>query len=288
MENVSTLVRVEKIYKGSCDQTVDVRFDVPAPVSSGNPGPALYQGERSLLFLKAGQNATYYFADRFLGKLSADGISLSTGGSGPDALELDLNRTLSGGDAGNANAFRLLMGYTAISLRTESNLSRLAAQSDPDTAAQAFSILLASGQPRYFADALQFLCANGNRVKPLELLTLSGRIREFGIHADPSTIVGFSELPFSAIQYAALDVLMEMKSPATAEAVVRHLDDPDPEIQFQSLYVLRAIVDKPGERRGLEYSPSKPEFDKDPKYYTGLWKVWWEKEGEAKFPRGNQ
>ena len=288
METVSTLVRVEKTYKGSCDEIVDVRFDVSVSASSANPGPALYQGERSLLFLKASRNETYYFADRLWGKLSVDGISLTASGSGPDALEHDLNRTLSGGDAGNANAFRLLMGYKEVSLSTESTLSRLAAQSDPDTAMQAFSIMLASGQPRYFADALQFLRASGNCVKPLELLTLSGRIREFGIHADPLTIVGFSDLPFFAIQYAALDVLMEMKSPMTAEAVVRHFDDPDPEIQYQSLYVLREIVDKPGQRRGPEYSPSKPEFDKDPKHYTGLWKTLLEKEGETEFPRRNQ
>ena len=286
MQSMSAVVRVEKKYQGNCENDILVQFEVQVPVPTGASGLSLYKGDRALLFLKANEDGTYRFADAPWGKLNAEGISLGADTSGVDALELDLNQSLKMGNVGQSNALRLLQAFSRISSSTESTLNRLTKQPDANVAAEAFSILIATGNPNYFESVLPFLRGNVNSIKGDELWILGGRIHEFGLKADPQIIAAISNVPIFSIQYVALDVLGQIKSPATAEVVLHHLDDPDPNLQYKSLSVFSKIVDR-GEARGPEYSPSKPDFDKDPAYYTGLWKVWWEKQGKANFSPGN-
>ncbi|HEY2468939.1 MAG TPA: hypothetical protein VGI45_14025 [Terracidiphilus sp.] len=283
MQSVSTLVRVERVYKGTCDGYVQVQFEVQSPVSTGNPGPSLYKGEHSLLFLKSSEDGHYRFADASWGKLDAQGILAGPSSSGVAGLESDLNQSLGIGSPGQTSALKILEAFSHISSTTESTLNELASQTDPDVAARAYSILIATGKPKYIDNVLPFLRSHGNGLGGDELWILGGRIHEFGLKADPQTIAAISNVPIFSIQYVALDVLGQIKSPTTAEAVLHHLDDSNPALQFKSLSVFKRIVDDGGEIGGPEYRPSKTDFDKDPSYYTGLWKTWWRAEGEAKF-----
>lgn len=285
IQSVSAMVHVEKIYKGTCDSNVQVQFEVQVPVPTNVPGPSLYKGDHALLFLKANEDGTYRFADASWGKLNAEGISLGGDTSGVDGLELDLNQSLNMGKGkmGQSNALRILQAFSRISPSTESTLNLLTSQSDPNVAARAFSILISTGEPKYFESVLPFLRNHANSIGGDELWILGGRIHEFGLKADPQTIAAISNVPIFSIQYVALDVLGQIKSPTTAEVVLHHLDDSNPALQFKSLSVLKRIVDDGGEIGSPKYSPSKADFDKDPSYYTGLWKEWWQKEGRARF-----
>jgi hypothetical protein len=287
MESLSSSVHVEKVYKGKSASSIEIQFDIGVLPSTPNPGPALFRGERALLFLQRGEEGAYRFVQSPGGRLNAQGLSFAGSSIGQDGLEQDLNRSLSGGKVGRESALDILLEYRGLSNNTELTLRRLGTDSDSNTAAKALSILMTTGRPEYFETLSHFLSANGGNVAGREQLMLSGRLREFGNHANPLTISAISGLPLTAIQSAALDVLSEMRSPATVEAVVRLLDDPNPEVQYQSLYVLMKILDEPGKKRGPEYSPTPAEFAGNRAYYTGLWKQWWVADGKARFSRSD-
>lgn len=288
MQTASALVRVENVYKGGSVETIEVQFDNQTAPRSVSLGSNLIEGERVLLFLQAGQKGAYRFADRFWGKFVADEIVAEHAGDGPAALERDLVGALhrSGCGPDPSNAMDIFLGYRSVSPESENQLEECASRGDTQSAAKAIAILMADSPSKFFPICLRFLRANGAKVSGELNFLLSGRIREFGPRADPLVVADLSNLPNLSVQIAALDALAEIKSSATVETVVRHLDDSDPRVQFKAFYALGYIVNKTNERKSEEYSPSESDFDKRPEYYTHLWKRWWAEEGESRYGTG--
>ena len=96
-------------------------------------------------------------------------------------------------------------------------------------------------------------------------------------------IADLSDFPNRAIQMAALDALDALRSPATVERVLRHLDDPDPVIQWKTVYVLERVTDPHGQNTGGDYSPTVSDFQQNPEHFTRIWKDWWSNTGRAQY-----
>jgi HEAT repeat protein len=86
-----------------------------------------------------------------------------------------------------------------------------------------------------------------------------------------------SPAPF--VRGAVLKAIKKIHDPKSVPYVIKLLDDPDPEIRYDTVITLALI-----EQRG-EWGPASYVYEKEEKKYIQEWKNWWETEGQNRYLR---
>jgi HEAT repeat protein len=76
------------------------------------------------------------------------------------------------------------------------------------------------------------------------------------------------------IRSGAMGAIRRMAGPGTAPFLIQRLDYPDREVQYEAVITLAEIF-----KKGGEYGPDVPTFEKNPESYVAVWKRWWSEEG---------
>jgi HEAT repeat protein len=103
--------------------------------------------------------------------------------------------------------------------------------------------------------------------------------RELSQIRDPATLpalLGLLQLSNPFVRTEVLQAVRAIHSPQSADALLRMLDDPNPDNGFVAMQGLIEISD----HKGVDWVPSWPVFNTNQKYYAAKCREWWE--GEKK------
>jgi hypothetical protein len=264
-------VQIQDLYKGtgSPGDVLTVNYD---DVSKPTPAtPFLRNGGVGILFLKRTGPSEYTFLDRFVGATPFTSIPLQTDPLGVKKLEAALVGILRQPDPDDqVNAMHLLEGSSEFHVETISQLAALSASPSPDIAQSAISVLL-KADPAAGVNSLQNYLISYEEDEQHHALTNLGS--ELGTVRDASTEPSLELLlssKFLVIRLGAINAIRNLKQARSASALVQRLDDPNETMQFFAVKSLAGIFGKKG-----DYDPPTPVFDKNPDFYTNLWKQWW-------------
>jgi hypothetical protein len=267
---------IKESYNGSTNGRgkVSIEFEEELPATSGSM-PSLNPGEHAVLFLKGTNSSAFEFSDRFVGATAFSSIPLSgVGPPGLPRLEAALTHILeSGGRDDKVNALRLLQGLDKLGLSSHDSVASLAGSPDPEISLLAIAVLLKS-RPAESAYLLEKYMESGT-TPPDAVLT--GVASELGRISDPAALPALESLASAravSIRMGAMSAMRRIGSVDSAEVLVRRLDDADSNVRYLAVITLSEIFAK-----NREYAPSMYLFDRNPDFYTGLWKSWWSSEG---------
>jgi len=268
-ETWRAMLRAEDLYKGTAVSPIALEYSSDnAGMSRGPSEPSVKTGEAYLLFLKATPAGTYKFSDWSF------------------AAQPFASLPVRGGEPGQA--------------KLESALVAVALQQNPDEALKAFSYLenLDVIRPESLV-ALRAVSTSSNWKLVWSYLTLQlktktpesvAAVRRFvdsytgteepwfvGLQEikDPSAhddLVALSYSRFGNIRAAAMVALRSMRGQKDADFFVRRLDDPDLNVRYHAVFGLAQAFNMSG-----DYGPGIGAFERNPDYYTNLWKEWWKK-----------
>jgi hypothetical protein len=168
-------------------------------------------------------------------------------------------------------ALQLLHGYDSLQQSSVTSLAVLSGSGEAEIALWAIAVLLRTKSTGALERLASFLKSyHGD----------DGVIWKANIDSDLSQMRDIQSLRileeltnsrFTPVRLGAVEALRGIKSPKSARALFRRLDDPDRTIQYLAVISLAEIL---GKYEG-DYAPTMPAFEKDPRKYITLWKQWW-------------
>jgi hypothetical protein len=263
------VLSIERVYKGSATNEIAVFFD-----TFDNPTVPQYhfaQGQRTLLFLKSGNQGNYFLTNAFTSVFYPSNIraDLNSDRSGFEQLQFDLISGLTDSDTR-----RLLVNLELLQgsrhLTSAKPVVPLLRSSDPNVVIWSFAILIKNRCFDFNPQLVLFLDrlpANG----PFSLLELANSLDSLATDTKQlPTLIKLSSSNHLAIKNAAMNLLRRMRSPQSIPAILARLDDSDVYIRFTAIKSLSEIT-------GLEdphYSPDLSTYLQNPAAYTTAWRQW--------------
>jgi hypothetical protein len=279
---VEATVEVDDQYKpsGISERNISVAFDreIPATLASL---PSIEKAERGLMFLSHVAGHAYIFSDPFLGATPLNSLPPQSPGNGIVRLETALASVLQSSDPDDrTRALELLHGFDTVTAETTSVLQTVSRSPDADLALSALAVLMkTSGTSDLEALLRQLQVRLESYVGEGEPPALVNLGTDLGQISDPralEAVEGLSSSKFVLVRRGAMQSLRSMKTTQAAATLVRRLDDPDGYVHYLAVISLAEAFGKTG-----DYSPSMYLFDKNPDFYSDLWKTWWLSQGST-------
>jgi hypothetical protein len=233
----------------------------------------LAAGQSAIMFLKSTGPSTYVLADPFLGTTP---FTLPPKGNkqGLQGLEAALVATARGTSLNDQlNAMKLLEGLQRFSPETISTVASLCDSTNSEIAYAAFAVVLKTGLAEHIRKFSNYIRSNPTDDAPSSVLSIGS---ELGQVRDGEALAALEELSASrllSVRIGSMQALRAMKNPAAAPTIVKRLDDRDGYIRYIAVMTLAETFAKFD-----NYAPNMSLFDRNPEYYVGLWKSWWEQQ----------
>lgn len=285
-QRVVASVEVNDDYKSitPAARQIFVGFEREIPATRASM-PSLESGERAVMFLSSTGPSHYTFADPFLGAVPFHSLPLTAGGQGLEKLEQALRAVLLLTDRDDQiQALELLGGFDQATPGTSSALLSLTHSPDPVVVLSAFVVLLKiSGTPDIdqadlLANLKIYLDSYPLGTEPTQLTNIGSELGHIQSDKALAGLEALSDCRYVPIRFGALSAIRNVRSPNSASVLIRHLDDKDGNVRYVAVIALAEIFQKYG-----DYAPGMGLFDKNPDFYTRLWKDWWVQEGRAQF-----
>ena len=280
-QHLTATVEILDLYKAeSTNRHIQVEFDRELPSTSASL-PELRNGERALMFLKAGLSS-YVFADPFLGVIPFEDLPRHRGGAGLTKLQAALAAVLQMPNREDrVRAVQLLEGFDNLGPDATAALLPLSRSTDPELALSAFGALLKTkGADEVTLETLtrlkSYLDSYGGGSETTALVNVGSQLRSIDDPKALRAIEGLALSRFVVIRRGAMQALRAMKNPDAAPALATRLDDSDGYVRYLAVISLAETFGKYD-----DYAPSMYLFDRNPGFYLGLWKSWWTTEGQA-------
>jgi PBS lyase HEAT-like repeat len=283
VENVE--LAVERCYKDANPCPSEIVFtETVAPMM---PQPQIKIGQGAIVFLQASDSSPtlpgflFYWPVPWV-NVALDGKE-AAGLSGKELLQADLATGLKSLDPEARleamhylGAFRFHWAGVAAALWP-------VAQNDSTPLVErlhALTTLLENPKPEYVALVRRLAETEPDAVKlhPREAYKLGGAFIHVKDQQTLGDLIAIAQGPVETWHYGALYALRNLQDPQSVPALVKALDDPDREAEYQALITLALMTHKGG-----EYGPGIGPFDADPAKYIDLWKQWWETEGRSAY-----
>jgi hypothetical protein len=247
-------------------------------------GTRLRKNENGLFFLRSTSGASYEFSNRWMGFIPYTELPEASRVPGLPGLQLWLAGILEKANPQDRlNTLRLLEGFDELSDETKARVALQTVSSDLEIAFTSWAILLKNHSTGSLVSFLKYIEGRHNDTNPS--LALIGVEEGLAGFREPQALVPIellSDCPLLQIRRGAMRALRGMADPKSALTLIKHLDDANREIQYQSVITLNEIFGKNG-----DYGPSMILFDKNPEKYIALWKKWWDVEGHNLLPENS-
>lgn len=268
IETWRAMLRAEDLYKGTAVSPIALEYTLDNAGMSRVP--SVKTGEAYLLFLKATPAGTYTFCDRSFAAQPFASLPVQGGEPGQAKLESALVAVALQQDPGEAlKAFSYLENLDVIRPESLVALSAVSTSSNWKLVWSYLTLQLKTKTPESVAAVRRFVDSYTGTEEPLFV--------GLQIIQDPSAhddLVALSYSRFGNIRAAAMVALRSMGGQKDADFFVRRLDDPDPNVQYHAVFGLAQAFPMGG-----DYGPDIGAFERNPDYYTNLWKEWWKKRG---------
>ena len=278
-------VHIDRCFKGEtpADHMVSIVFD-DTPPPTGGRYIAPPKGDYRLFFLKL-ESGKYMIADAWFGELTISRLlgTISPADTDPmHHLELDLTAGLHDSKPELVlDSIRMLGNMRH--LKSIAELTSLLDSPDPLVRTYVYEAMLRLHDYSVLPTVAIWLEAQPQMPHELlmprdALFEMQDRLaRELSQIRDPATLptlLGLLQLPNPYIRTQVLQAVRAIHSPESANALLRMLDDPNPNSGFSAMEGLIEISD----HQGIDWVPSWPVFNANQKYYASKCREWWEVE----------
>jgi hypothetical protein len=240
--------------------------------------PSLQEGERALMFLKKPEaTSVFVFSDPYLSATPFHLLPRASHGQGLRKLEVALALTAKQGSSEDqVRAMRVLEGFDQLGPETLSAVMPLASSDDPDVALSAIAVLLKNKVVGAVPILEAYLRTHHLSHLPAAILSVGGELGGGSDGHDLNALEALTSSRILSIQWGAIFGVRKMRNPHSAKVLVGLLDNANPDVRFQAVITLSEIF-----RKGDDYAPDVPSFNRNPEFYVGLWKSWWATEGQV-------
>lgn len=254
---------------------INVAFEEEIPTTESMP--TLSEAETALMFLKLSSPSLYEFADRFMGATPFAFLPVQNKALGLSKLQSALAAVLQLDNRDDQiNAMRLLGGFDELSPETLTIMGGFTDSADPETALSAIAVLLKAKQPGSVLMLESYLRIHKPVPVPVAVLTIGGELGQVSDIEELTPLEALTSSELLSIKLGALAGVRKIRSPLSAKALVKRLDDPNADVRFLAVITLSEIFSKSG-----DYAPNMYQFDHNPEFYTIKWKTWWVEQGPA-------
>ncbi len=230
--------------------------------------------EKALIFLKSTSSGTYVLVDRFLGVTPFTFLPQNSVGSGLEKLQHALAEILRQSVRDDQiNAMRVLQGFEKLDPDTISRLTMLSDSGDQEIALSAIAVLLKTKRLEDLERLKAYLDSHGSEDQPIAIMSISSELAQLQNPKTLSILQVLSGSKVISIKQGAMQAIRGMKSPSSGPTLIQRLDDSDGYVRYLAVITLAETFEKYG-----DYAPNMALFDKNPKFYTDLWKKWWAEE----------
>jgi HEAT repeat protein len=153
----------------------------------------------------------------------------------------------------------------------------LSSSKDPEIAFWALAVLLNAKVPGSLESLNKYLQTYEGNSTPIAWTGIDSDLHQIRDPEARPLLETLTESRHVPIRFGAMQALRKIKSPKSAPALVRRLDDSDRTVQYIAVISLAEIL---GKYEG-DYAPAMPTFEKNPGKYTDLWKQWWAEHGQV-------
>jgi hypothetical protein len=269
-ETWRAMLHAEDLYKGTAVSPIALEY------SSDNAGmsrePSVKTGEAYLLFLKATPAGTYKFSEWSFAAQPFASLPVQGGKPGQAKLESALVAVALQQNPDEAlKAFSYLENLDVIRPESLVALRAVSTSSNWELVCSYLTLQLKTKTPVSVAAVRRFVDSYRGTEEPL-FVGLQV-IKDPHAHDD---LVALSYSRFGNIRAAAMVALRSMGGQKDAGFFVRRLDDPDLNVRYHAVFGLAQAFNMSG-----DYGPGIGAFERNPDYYTNLWKEWWKKRETA-------
>lgn len=260
------VLQVEDLYKGTAASPIVLALNIDGASASKGPG-VVKTGESYLLFLKTAGAGTYAFVDQSFAVRPF--VSLPVQGGEPGVAKLESALVAAALQQNPDEALKAFSYLEDLNIHSESlvALSAVSTSSNWKLVWSYLTLQLKTKTPESVAAVRRFVDSYRGTEEPrfvgLQL------IKDPRAHDD---LVTLSYSRFGNIRAAAMVALRSMGGQKDAAFFIRRLDDPDRNVQYHAVFGLAQAFQMSG-----DYGPSIGAFERNPDYYTNLWKEWWRK-----------
>jgi hypothetical protein len=282
---VIAIVHMDRCFKGEtpADYMVSILFD-DTPPPTGGRYTAPPNGDYRLFFLKL-ESGKYKIADAWFGELTISRLLGNIPPANTDPmhqLELDLKAGLHDCKPEFVlDSIRMLGNMRH--LESTSELIALSDSPDPLVQTYAYEAMLRLHDYSVLPAVAHWLEIQPRMPHELflprdALFEMQDRLAiELSQIRDPATLTalfGLLQLSNPFVRSEVLQAVRAIHSPQSADALLRMLDDPDPDNGFSAMQGLIEISN----RKGIDWVPPWPVFNANQKYYAAKCREWWESE----------
>jgi hypothetical protein len=265
----------------TANEPLVVQVEDNAPAASKTNSP-FKPGRGFLLFLKSTPAGFYVLADTFLGATPFNSIPRQGTADGFDKLQDVLSAIAIGpNEDDEIRALHLLQGFDSLGQRTIQIAQSLTNATNPEVAVTAIALLLNTKTLNSLQALAAFLQRYQGDYHSWGFINIDSSLAQF---RDPDTLPILETLSHSrsvSVRDGAIRALRGIRSPEAVQVLVERSDDADQTIRYLAVITLAETL---GKYDG-DFAPSMYLFDKNPEYYTGLWKQWWRDVGSKGYPR---
>jgi len=276
--SVVATVRVRDSYNKDmpANSRVHVAFEDERPITRAIP--TLSEAETAIMFLRfSALSSAYEFADEFLGLTPFTSLPVQGDAPGPAKLRSALASVLhTGSIQDQINAMRLLEGFDKFDSGTVAGLLQLTSSADPEIALSSLAVLLKARAPGTVQRLEDYLRVYTLERVPVALLSVGAELYAMNDAMDLAPLEALTSSEHLSVKLGAIAAIRNIRSPHSANALADRLDDPNRDVRYLATITLSEIF-----RKGGDYAPSMYLFDKNPDFYTRLWKSWWAEEKQA-------
>lgn len=265
-ETWRAVLRVEDLYKGAAASPIALALNIDGTSTSQGPG-VVKTGESYLLFLKAAGTGTYTFVDQSFA--ARPFVSLPVQGGEPGLAKLESALVAAALQQNPDEALKAFSYLEDLDIHPKSlvALSAVSTSSNWKLVWSYLTLQLKTKTPESVAAVRRFVDSYTGTEEP--------RFVGLQIIKDPRAhddLVTLSYSRFGNIRAAAMVALRSMGGQKDAAFFIRRLDDPDRNVQYHAVFGLAEAFQMSG-----DYGPGIGAFERNPDYYTNLWKEWWKK-----------
>ena len=264
-ETWRAVLQVEDLYKGTAASPIALALNIDGASTSQGPG-VVKTGESYLLFLKTAGTGTYTFVDQSFAARPFASLPVQGGEPGVAKLESAL---VAAALQQNPDALKAFSYLEDLDIHPESlvALSAVSTSSNWKLVWSYLTLQLKTKTPESVAAVRRFVDSYTGTEEPW-FVGLQ-EITDPRAHGD---LVELSYSRFGSIRAAAMVALRSMGGQEDADFFIRRLDDPDRNVQYHAVIGLAEAFQMSG-----DYGPGIGAFERNPDFYTDLWKEWWKK-----------
>ncbi len=281
-QHVIAKLRPIEIFKSNRAVTGSVTLEYFEQTQAISPRETrIKPNENGLFFLRSTTNENYDFSDKWLGMTWFGAFPKLSSGFGLDALQSVLAAIINQAEPRDwISALRLLQGFDDLSPETIAAVALGTKSKNYDIALTSWAVILKNHSPESLQAFEKYIENYRGGTEPsFALIGVEEGLAGFHDPKDLASLELLADSHILHIRRGAIRALRGMRNPSSAATLVKHLDDGDHYIQYQSVITLNEIFLKNG-----DYGPSMMLFDENPGKYTTLWKKWWAEEGHNLVP----